>query len=78
MPQRIVARLLEEWRAAERRLAETAPESAERDEAQVEADRLRLAYHEAERALRELIRDGEIDRPAPESSPAEAAQTAEG
>lgn len=66
MPQRIVTRLLEEWRAAERRLEQTPPGTAEHDAAQVEADRLRLAYHEAERALRELIRDGEVDRPAPE------------
>jgi hypothetical protein len=72
VPERLVARLLREWRDAERKVAAAPAGTPEHDAAQVEADRLRLAYHEAERALRELIRAGEVEPrqpPPPSESP---------
>jgi hypothetical protein len=74
VPERLVARLLREWREAERLAAATPVGTADHEAAQQEADRLRIAYHEAERALWALIRNGEVeapsrDAPAPPAEP---------
>ena len=74
MPERLVARLLREWREAERLAAATPVGTAEHEAAQQEADRLRIAYHEAERALWALIRNGEVEAPTPKDAPATSSE----
>jgi hypothetical protein len=72
VPERLLTQLLAHWRDAERRLKEAEPDSPEWLAAQVDVDRSRLAYHEAERALRELIERGEVSpRPVPQEPPQE-------
>lgn len=74
MPERLVARLLREWREAERLAAATPVGTAEHEAAQQEAERLRIGYHEAERALWALIRNGEVEAPTPKDAPSPSAE----
>jgi hypothetical protein len=64
-----VEKTLDAWRAAERRIAESRPGSAERAAAKAEADRLREDYHSLTDAPDSAVTDGAAPNPEMATKP---------